>query len=301
MQSCVPADAATESEIAERWIGLFTAMPDRSRILDVGTGNGVLLAHAAAAAERSGKRFELTGIDLAEIDPATYVSDHLAVQHDARFLGGVNAAELPFDDASMDVVVSQFGLEYADVNRALDAVGRVLEQGGRLIWLAHSQDSAVVAQNSDQEKQVELLLADSGPLAAMRDFVGAFAARRLLDSKTDRLRQSLQHAEEFCSRHPPADIVWNVCSVIADTAQNANRYRPEDLLLMLEDSTRRLEAHRSRIKDMNAAVITEPRRVRVLEKLQAPPWIDATSSSWCVGRVASPIGILFEAGKGSSR
>lgn len=301
LQSCVAEDAATEMEIAERWIARFAKLADGSRILDVATGNGVLLAHAAVAAERTGRRFELTGIDLAEIDPARYVPDHPAVRHGAMFLGGVDAAELPFDAAAMDVVVSQFGLEYADVGVALDELERVLAQGGRLLWLAHSEGSAVVAQNSDQEKQVALLLADAGPLRAMRDFVGAFAARQPLDRVADRLRLSLQHAEEFCRSHPPAEIAWNVCSVIADTAQNAHRYRPEDLLQMLDDSTAKLESHRFRINDMNAAVLRDVRKRHVQNRLLAPPWMDAKWTSWCVGHDETPIGILFEATRGAAR
>ncbi|MBT8079891.1 MAG: class I SAM-dependent methyltransferase [Gammaproteobacteria bacterium] len=299
LQSCVPVDATTEREIAEGWVSQFAALPDRSRILDIGTGNGVLLAHAATCAMHSGKKFELTGIDLADIDPAKYVDDHPAVRHDAQFLGRVDAATLPFADASFDAVVSQFGLEYADIDRALDEVGRVLAHNGRMVWLAHSEDSVVVAQNRDQETQVGLLLADAGPLAAMGDFVDAIAGRRQLDRVTGQLRSALQRAETYCRDHPPADIVRSVCTVIAETARDAYQYRPEDLQHMLQDSARKLDAHSHRINDMNAAVLSGRRKRQVLDRLNSAPWSNAVSGAWRVGRDDSPIGVLFEAVIGS--
>ena len=46
--SCVPASAATEQQINERWQAFFAGLPAGSRILDIATGNGVLLRQAAA-------------------------------------------------------------------------------------------------------------------------------------------------------------------------------------------------------------------------------------------------------------
>ena len=67
--SYVPENPATAQEFDARRLRFFSELADGSRILDVATGNGVLLAHAATAAERAGKNFLLTGIDLADINP----------------------------------------------------------------------------------------------------------------------------------------------------------------------------------------------------------------------------------------
>ena len=50
-ESCVAENDTTAMAIRERWIELFSDLADSSRILDVATGNGALLAHAAIAAE----------------------------------------------------------------------------------------------------------------------------------------------------------------------------------------------------------------------------------------------------------
>jgi SAM-dependent methyltransferase len=102
----------------------------RDRVLDVGCGTGVL---ARAAADRVAADGQVTGLDLNE--------GMLAVAR--RLRPGIDwrqgdATNLPFADASYDVVVSQFALMYVpDRTVALKEMVRVLRRGGRLavaVW-----------------------------------------------------------------------------------------------------------------------------------------------------------------------
>lgn len=298
--SCVPENQTTAEEIRQRWIGLFADLPDGARILDVATGNGVLLAHAASAAERDGKRFSLTGIDLAEIDPNRYVSTLPAALREARFIGGIAAERLPFGDAEFDAVVSQYGLEYANLDKAIGQVERVLAGGGQLIWLAHSEDSLVVAQNRDQAAQVEFLLAAGGPIEAMRRFVAKVAKAKKLDHAAERLGYALRDAEQYCRDHPPANVIREVCTVLAETAQRWQAYRAADLDRMLTDSRRRLIAHRQRINDLSAAVMSPARAEAVRRRLSEGPWEEVSVSDFRVGSTASPIGVMIKARRAAS-
>jgi SAM-dependent methyltransferase len=100
------------------------------RVLDVGCGTGILVREAA---ERVGSSGSVTGLDLNE--------GMLSV---ARLVGpGIDwrqgdASDLPFDDESFDVVVSQFALMYfPDRPASLREMKRVLLPGGRLavaVW-----------------------------------------------------------------------------------------------------------------------------------------------------------------------
>ena len=100
------------------------------RILDVACGTGIL---ARAAAERAGASGSVVGLDVNEGMLA--VAARKAPQVEWR----QGAAEaLPFEDASFDAVVSQFGLMFfEDRTRALREMFRVLRPGGRLavaVW-----------------------------------------------------------------------------------------------------------------------------------------------------------------------
>jgi ubiquinone/menaquinone biosynthesis C-methylase UbiE len=293
--SCVPENETTADEIRERWIRLFSDLPDGSRILDVATGNGILLSHAATAADRGGKSFSLTGVDLADIDPVRYVSSLPDGLRKAKFLGGVAAEKLPFSDSAFDVVVSQYGLEYADLDKALGEVERVLVVGGRLLWLAHSGQSLVVEQNHDQSLQVAFLLAPDSPLHAMRLFVSKIRKHKSLKHTTEKLSFALSKAEQYCRDNPPATVIREVCSVLAETAQRWQAYHADDLDKMLDDSQKKLIAHRQRINDLLAAVISPAREELVRSRLQQQKWRDASFLTMRVGSGSSPIGILIEA------
>lgn len=291
----MPENESTAREISEHWIGLFAGLPNDSRILDVATGNGALPVHAAIAAERSGKHFSLTGVDLAEIDPVRYVPSLPDSMRTATFMGGVAAEDLPFADDTFDVVVSQYGLEYADLDRALGEIERVLAGGGRLIWLAHTEDSSVFEQNRDQSRQVEYLLAANSPMDAMRQFVSNIQKQKGLQQRAEKLRSSLAKAEQYCRDHPPANVVREVCTTLAETAQRWQAFHARDLDKMLTDSRTRLIAHRQRINDLLAAVITPAREEIVRGRLARPEWQDSSIAVVRVGTGSRAIGVLIEA------
>ena len=291
--SCVPENEATAKEIAEYWIGMFAELPDGSRVLDIATGNGIILAHAATAAGQGGKTFELTGVDLAEIEPRQFLSDFPAGFENVRFVGGTAAESLPFGDAEFDVVVSQYGLEYAQLDKALAEAERVLAPGGRLVWLAHCEDSEVVQQNRDQSAQVEYLLASRGPVDAMEKFVARISKGKSLSFARQQLQATLADAEAYCREHPPAKVVVEVCTVIAESANRWQAYRPADLAHMLADSRQRLIRHRQRINDLVNAVMSPDRLVRVERRMQAGCWSDTSIEPLRAGVGKSPIGLLI--------
>ena len=297
--SCVPSSERAAREIRERWIRWLADLPDGSRLLDLGTGNGILLAHATAAAQRQGKRFSLTGVDLADIDPARWLSSLPAGLRQARFLGGVAAERLPLADRAFDAAVSQYGLEYADLEPALAEVERILAPGGRLLWLAHAEDSSVVRQNRSQGEQAAYLLAPGSPLHAMRRFVAERRRGRAPKRTAKELAAALAKAEQYCNAHPPADLVREVCTVIADTARRWQAYRLEDLDRMLSDSRSRLQAHRQRMSDLTAAILSPARLETVRRRLRRPAWQEISMAELRVGASASSVGMLIEARRAS--
>ncbi len=291
--SCVPENEATAREIAAFWTGMFAELPDRSRVLDIATGNGIILAHAAAAAVQGGKTFELTGVDLAEIDPHKFLSESPAGFENARFIGGTAAESLPFGQGEFDVVVSQYGLEYAQLEKALAEVGRVLAPGGKMVWLAHCEDSEVVQQNRDQGAQVAYLLASRGPIDAMEKFIAKVRRGKNPSYAGQRLQAVLADAERYCREHPPAKVVTEVCTVIAESANRWQAYRPDDLVHMLADSRQRLIRHRQRINDLIGAVMSPDRLERVAACLQGTGWLETSILPLRAGANEVPIGLLI--------
>jgi SAM-dependent methyltransferase len=95
------------------------------RIIDVGCGTGVL---AREALRRVGPEGRVVGLDLNEGMLAVAARSAPTIEWQSG-----DAASLPFEDASFDVVVSQFALMYfPDRVASLREMWRTLAPGGRL-------------------------------------------------------------------------------------------------------------------------------------------------------------------------
>ncbi len=116
-------DDITVREDEWRWI--CAHLPDgRPRVLDVGCGNGALLA---ALADRIG---ESAGVDasremLALAAKRSASHPHLSFAH-------VDGPELPFEAARFDVVISLMSFRYLDWDPMLGEMRRVLAPSGRI-------------------------------------------------------------------------------------------------------------------------------------------------------------------------
>jgi SAM-dependent methyltransferase len=293
--SCMPENERTAQEIAATWQKWFAECAGGSRILDIATGNGIVLTHAAAAGRQLNRAFALTGVDLADIDPLRYLSSLEDDMRAATFVGSVAAEHLPFDASSFDVVVSQYGLEYADLDQALTEVARVLAPGGILHWLAHSESSEVVQQNREQALEVEYLLAPRGPVYYMNAFVARQRRRKDMQYSITMLNESFAQAYEWCKAHPPAKVVQEMCSGFADIANRWQAYDPSDLAKMLEDSERRLTSHSARIRSLLDAVMSPQRRQLLQGILTRPSWQNLSIDTVRVGEGPSEIGLHVRA------
>ena len=295
LAACVPDNPDSAAAIETHWRGFFTEFPAGNRVLDIATGNGVLLVWGARAARATGRELTLTGIDLADIDPARFLPEHRVDLAAARFIGNTAAESLPFADGSFDVVVSQYGLEYADLEPALSEAARVLAAGGQLHWLAHGSDSIVVAQGRAQLVDIDLLLGSKGPFAAMITYIRARVRGRNVSRATRELTEALRSAEAHCAANPPATLVRQLCGGILDTANQFEKYHPADVERWLAENRKRLRGQRQRGRDLLSACLSRRRLAQVKQVFGAGPWSDAVISSLNVGAAGDSVGQLVHA------
>lgn len=118
-------------EEPESRLGLLPADMRGMAAVELGCGTGYVSAWMA----RRGA--EVTGIDISAGQLAT--ARRLAEAHgeDIRFVEG-NAEALPFDDASFDFAISEYGAAiWCDPAVWLREAWRVLKPGGQLVFLGH--------------------------------------------------------------------------------------------------------------------------------------------------------------------
>lgn len=130
-----PADTAYPLEYAYHQLGTV----DGQRVVDFGCGSG---ANTALLTDRGA---HVWAIDISE-DLLRLGQRRLAVSGragGATFIAG-SAHDLPFPDASIDVVFGMAILHHLDLDRVSREVRRVLKPGGRAIFKEPVRNSAVI-------------------------------------------------------------------------------------------------------------------------------------------------------------
>lgn len=136
-------DGGYDQELRTAWEEFFSPLPDGAQLLDIGTGNGAVIAIAVELAARLGRSWQLHGSDLANIDPRRDVPDGQRRFAGVVFHPRVASEALPFG-CELDAVCGQYALEYTEHGAALAEIARVLRPGGRAQFIAHHADSVIL-------------------------------------------------------------------------------------------------------------------------------------------------------------
>jgi ubiquinone/menaquinone biosynthesis C-methylase UbiE len=144
--SCFAGAAAVDT--GELWQPFIETLPSGARILDMACGGGALTRVLLSRADNPRVMGVDYAPDLPPVEGAELVRSALESQ--------------PFESDSFDAVVSQFGMEYADIDAVLAEMSRMLVPAGRFACLMHHADGAVVQQAAQEIAALADLLAEGG-------------------------------------------------------------------------------------------------------------------------------------------
>ncbi len=263
--SCIANTGAEDRAlVSSGWRALAEALPAGAIVLDLATGNGAVPRDLLAANET----LVITGVDLAEIAPDSLLASQPALAR-VTFKGGVDICRLPFADASFDAITSQFGLEYAPLDKALSEAARVVRPGGRLQLLLHHAGSAIVAPAEALVAEMDRLFASGGLLDTLNKFVAGEADLDALE----RAGQAYMAAPEVRTRHISGQIMQGINQVILDMGQQPGRAR-----LLADSMQERLAAERSRLQQLQLAALDEEAARSLEQRLIALGLTDVSRS-----------------------
>lgn len=154
-----------DGAIAEFWQKSFAALAPGQQVLDIASGNGALPRLLLGLDGAADTGSVIDAIDLATMAPNWLAALTPALRTRLHLHSGVPAEQLPFADARFDLVISQYGIEYADLDRALKEAARVLAPNGRLRLLMHHAQSLPVVKGASEVAQGDTLLAADGLFA----------------------------------------------------------------------------------------------------------------------------------------
>lgn len=211
------------------WTDWFATFPTGARLLDLATGNGQVAGYACAAAAATGRSFDITGVDYADVEAAA-----AQMPPACRLLGGVTLEALPFPAATFDGASSQFGIEYADTRAALQELGRVLEPGGKALMLIHHADSVITRQTLDQIAAYDRVLGKSGAIRhARRAFTAQQKGAPAAVAETA-LREAVAKAAGLLEPAPAYEPVRYMVGYLDDLARGVASYEPTSALARLD-------------------------------------------------------------------
>ena len=278
--SCM--DGAGRSNYDERlaggWHKFFEGLPDGSRIIDLCTGNGAIAAIAAEAGQAAGKHLAVTAVDLADIDPLKFASMHSDAARGIRFIGKVDCAELPWAEAAFDTVVSQYGIEYSDLERSLPEAVRVLAPAGRLRLGLHAAEGRVVGGARGMIADADFLMQETRLYdvadECLKAVLGAERAAgadgdmtQLARRRFDEFRQALSLTNDYLPRAVDRRMVQHSVSLLLHTFENRRHFDLEVLLGKVDELRTEVEAHRARSVAMVDAAVTRDGCAAIVDRL----------------------------------
>ncbi len=138
-----------DGEFLAFWQRQFALLGTGSRILDVCSGNGAIALLAQDYSVSNQLALNVTAIDAADID-VTAVSnnnpDIARLMQGITFLPNTPVETLSKTMESVDLVTSQYGIEYSDWEQSASQVSNLLKMGGYFSCVSHSSDSTVITR-----------------------------------------------------------------------------------------------------------------------------------------------------------
>ena len=276
LQSCVcEADEVADDSISAAWRAFFETLPAAARVLDLATGNGILATLAAGVSRSRDDRFEIHGVDAADIDPARFVPSAAGVLNDIRFHPQTQLERLPFADDAFDAVVSQYGIEYSDRSRSLAEATRVLKPGGQFRLLVHAADSVLAERCALQHRQAATILeSDLFPSLArmLLDIASAEsgnspAEMAAAQQSIGRLGRLVKRLETGFSADADRSLVDGVLAAVRSLPELRKSNDPGMLLNMAGNIRTLLDAQARRLHAMQRSALSETDALVIVSEL----------------------------------
>jgi len=244
-------------EVREAWVSFFSALDDRDRILDLGTGNGPVALIAKQTAGEYSRVYRIDGVDLANIDPPQHVPDGKNLLSGIDFHARVSAEALPFESSSFAAISGQYILEYTDVGKTIRECARVLRPSGRCRFILHHLESIVLANAVESLRQADLVLKETKTLRKFRRYCEqAHDAPARVETSRQQLIEAGKRLEEEAQNSLNPLLLRYVIDAVSTLLSNRNRLSRGQMLQQTALLERELKNWICRLQDLVAAALS---------------------------------------------
>lgn len=203
VQTSLPQDFKEnyDGEILSFWNHQVEQLEDGAKIVDVCTGNGAIAIIMAKMAIKLNKKIQITAVDISKIN-----TNALSKRYDRKIMSMINfkshcrIEQLHEQiEHEQDLIVSQYGLEYSDLNLSAQSMAKVMKSGGRLVFLSHSSQSDVF-QYMKVEFRIYEWLEDIGIVGIFNKLVAKKISPDYFKKKVFKITSEYQPPVEFQSQ-----------------------------------------------------------------------------------------------------
>lgn len=280
-----------DAQIIAFWQQKLAPFGRSSRFLDLACGVGSIVRHASTSGFE-----QISGLDISP--------DAIAMMTEAwpgaeGYVG--SAHDMPFGDASMDVVASQFGFEYAGMADTLPEIARILADDGVFVALVHMSEGDI-ARECRGHLEAATAFTDTGFVdAAKRVFeaVDALSANPDTRADYDQAIRAMRPAQEVLTSlaRNGHKLATHALRGTGELFQRRQNFTLDDILGWLDGLTAENQAHIQRMNSMLEAAITRQEAEDALKALSALGLETSPLSSLELGETKDPVAWILEARK----
>ncbi len=143
-----------DKEIKSHWEKAFSQLPNPAHVVDLATGNGALLSLLNQYAGVNNMPFSAIGIDFAELNPKV---TEKVINENVSMVENTLIEDTQLDGSCIDLAISQFGFEYADIPAAVTELDRILKPKASINFIMHAHNSQIINDGHNSLKQIELV------------------------------------------------------------------------------------------------------------------------------------------------
>lgn len=264
--------------IAEFWREVFGRLPAVARVLDVASGNGALPRLLVEHCRSPGVQCD--AVDIAAVQLPWIAKLPPGDRQRVRLHGGVDATALPFPEGVFDLVVSQYGIEYAGLDIAVAEALRVCRGGGGIAMVLHHAAGRPATLARIELEHIRWLEQEHGWFEATAAMVepmartATFGGRASLqdDAKANAARDRFNRVQNELTVRATAgdgaDVLFEMRDAAMATFELAAREGAAVAGKALEAARQELSAGATRLDDLCTHALGPERARAVCERLE---------------------------------
>jgi SAM-dependent methyltransferase len=262
--------------LARFWTSFFKDALSRNsalRLLDLACGNGAVTRFALDVVRASERKTPA----VVGVDNSFAALKDLGKRFPFVFAVVSDAKRTPFKDGLFDVVVSQFGVEYAGIE-AIEEAARLVARDGVLAAILHLKGGAIDRECATNLQAI-LELQRCGMLpAAKAAFRAGFAAAHQRGSKSEfrrahsTLAAAAKQVEEILRSYGDGvagGVVRRLHADIVDMYRQAGAYDPTEIANWVDNMARETEAYAGRMSSMVRAAIDDTGLAEIVRRVSS--------------------------------